>query len=277
MPLFIECVENDITLDEICNTLRGVPAPVLREAPCGLGVGRVCRGGVLGRDEMDDLTRELEREFQLITIRLDAAKKRLFEFSHQNLDSIRTRAVVYCLKRAIDIAEGGTTLARNHLFTSSMILARGLLEILFLVCWVIQSEENAQGLQVSINSQFKTALKEILRKGYGKVSDKVSGNDRTDEYLESPDMTKIPKRLRYEQIAREVGLEKIYSETYRYFSLEAHFGTFEIQDEVVAEDEILTILGSIKTSLDAIIVVSANWAINQRSTPTSDIIGILGL
>jgi methylmalonyl-CoA mutase N-terminal domain/subunit len=24
MPLFIECVENDITLGEICNTLRGV-------------------------------------------------------------------------------------------------------------------------------------------------------------------------------------------------------------------------------------------------------------
>ncbi|MDP3184146.1 MAG: hypothetical protein Q8M58_02620 [Anaerolineales bacterium] len=29
MSLFIECVENDITLGEICNTLRGVPAPVL--------------------------------------------------------------------------------------------------------------------------------------------------------------------------------------------------------------------------------------------------------
>jgi methylmalonyl-CoA mutase, N-terminal domain len=24
MPLFIECVENDITLGEICNTLRGI-------------------------------------------------------------------------------------------------------------------------------------------------------------------------------------------------------------------------------------------------------------
>jgi len=24
MPLFIECVENDVTLGEICNTLRGV-------------------------------------------------------------------------------------------------------------------------------------------------------------------------------------------------------------------------------------------------------------
>jgi methylmalonyl-CoA mutase, N-terminal domain len=24
MPLFIECVEHDITLGEICNTLRGV-------------------------------------------------------------------------------------------------------------------------------------------------------------------------------------------------------------------------------------------------------------
>jgi methylmalonyl-CoA mutase N-terminal domain/subunit len=24
MPLFIECVENDITLGEVCNTLRGV-------------------------------------------------------------------------------------------------------------------------------------------------------------------------------------------------------------------------------------------------------------
>jgi len=29
MPLFIECVEHDITLGEICNTLRGVPAPML--------------------------------------------------------------------------------------------------------------------------------------------------------------------------------------------------------------------------------------------------------
>ena len=24
MPLFVECVENDVTLGEICNTLRGV-------------------------------------------------------------------------------------------------------------------------------------------------------------------------------------------------------------------------------------------------------------
>ncbi len=29
MPFFSECIENDITLGEICNTLRGVPAPVL--------------------------------------------------------------------------------------------------------------------------------------------------------------------------------------------------------------------------------------------------------
>ena len=29
MPLFIECVEHDMTLGEICNTLRGVPAPEL--------------------------------------------------------------------------------------------------------------------------------------------------------------------------------------------------------------------------------------------------------
>ncbi|KAF0108437.1 MAG: methylmalonyl-CoA mutase N-terminal domain [Anaerolineaceae bacterium] len=29
MPLFIECVESDITLGEICDVLRGVPAPVL--------------------------------------------------------------------------------------------------------------------------------------------------------------------------------------------------------------------------------------------------------
>ena len=34
MPLFIECVENDITLGEICNALRGVLALVLCEAPC---------------------------------------------------------------------------------------------------------------------------------------------------------------------------------------------------------------------------------------------------
>jgi len=27
-PFLIECVENDITLGEICNTLRSVPAPV---------------------------------------------------------------------------------------------------------------------------------------------------------------------------------------------------------------------------------------------------------
>ena len=27
MPLFIECVQNDNTLGEICNTLRGVSAP----------------------------------------------------------------------------------------------------------------------------------------------------------------------------------------------------------------------------------------------------------
>jgi len=37
MPLFIECIENDITLGEICNTLREVPAPALREAPSRWG------------------------------------------------------------------------------------------------------------------------------------------------------------------------------------------------------------------------------------------------
>jgi hypothetical protein len=39
MPLFIECVEYDITLGEICNTLRGVPAPRT------LGVGCLWRRG----------------------------------------------------------------------------------------------------------------------------------------------------------------------------------------------------------------------------------------
>ena len=227
-------------------------------------------------NEMNDLDQELQKEFQLISVRLNAAKKRLVEFSRQNLDSVRSKAVVYCFKRAVDIADGVTTVSKDYLFTSSMILARGLLEILFLVCWVLQSEENAQGLQVSVNSQFKTVLKEILRKGYGKVSDKVNGNDKTNEYLKSPEMTNIPKRLRYEQIARDVGLEKIYSVTYRYLSLEAHFGTFELQDEVVPEDETLMILEIMKSSLDAIMVVCANWIFNGKSTSASDILGIFG-
>jgi len=34
----IEYIENDIALGEICNTHRGVPAPVFREAPRGLRV-----------------------------------------------------------------------------------------------------------------------------------------------------------------------------------------------------------------------------------------------
>jgi hypothetical protein len=32
MPFFIECVENDITLGEICNTLRGVGSDAKRVA-----------------------------------------------------------------------------------------------------------------------------------------------------------------------------------------------------------------------------------------------------
>lgn len=225
---------------------------------------------------MNNLNQELQREYQLISLRINAAKKKYIDFSSQGQDSARSKAAVYCLNRAIDIAEGVITVSKGYLLTSSMILSRGLLEILFLVCWVLQSEENAQGLQVSIDSQFRTALKEILRKGYGKVSDKASGNDKTGEYLKSPEMVNIPKRLKYEQIAREVGLEKIYSVAYRYLSLEAHFGTFELQDEIVPDEESLMILEMMKSSLDAIMVVCANWIVNGKSTPASDILGILG-
>lgn len=41
----IESVENGITLGEIFNTLRGVLAPILREAPRGLGGGSMWRRG----------------------------------------------------------------------------------------------------------------------------------------------------------------------------------------------------------------------------------------
>src|SRR5689334_17575969 len=216
---------------------------------------------------MLDTERKLQQELDLLKRDIETAKRYVADFKKRHFNRIREQAIIYCLERAVDVAEGCVLATESKLVTTLQILDRSMIECLLWIYWVAKSEENAK--------QFKEAsigeVKRLIRKGlkvthHVVIKDVKTGKDKSPEFLESPFMKDVPQRLKIEDIAKQTGLEELYT-LYGLISIFVHGNAFELNANKSIEEALYAFVTSTGAYMECINKVAYSWIVHRQLMP----------
>lgn len=223
---------------------------------------------------MSDISEDLQVEIDGLRYEITNARKNAGGFARRHFNSTRQNALVFCLQRAADTAKGCDLLGEAKLLAPLYALTRSLLESLIWVCWIVKSEENAQVFVEAATSELKRIARKDLATSFARVTDKVTGEDKTEELLESDWSKGIPRRLRIEELAKASGLERIYTQLYGPLSMQAHGSVFGFELGS-AEEELLGVMALANVLMECINLVVKNWIVKRKQTSPTEVYAVL--
>ena len=209
--------------------------------------------------------------------RIEQSEKYIADFEHRHYNGTREKAVIYCLRHAVDLAKGCLSTALAELPDSLTTLSRASLETLFWARYVTMSQENAQEFTDSTTNEMKRVSRKNLNAGYAKVYDVKSNSDKTKEFLASSLMKDIPKRVSIETAAQLGGLERVYTNIYGFISMIAHGRAFDLRTKPNDKDEIYASISAALGALQGTEIIAADWIIHRKQTPREILVQILGV
>lgn len=222
---------------------------------------------------MSDMNSDLRIELDGLKYEINIANKRLSDYSNRHFNTERENALLYCLIRATELSDGCILCTNENLLGPLYLLTRGLFESLIWVCWITKSNENAQTFVATAKNELKRIAKKNLLTGHGRVFDKFTNEDKTQELLDSDWAKGIHPRLRIESAAKDVGLDKLYTQMYGFLSLHAHGILLESKDDV--QVDMASILAIANVFMECINLVLNNWIVRREQTPAKDLYSIL--
>jgi len=222
---------------------------------------------------MSSTDSDLKIELEGLEHEIQIAKNGLLDYVKRHFNTDRENSLIYCLRRAIELAEGCKTFAKENLLTPQYLLTRGLLECLVWVCWIAKSKENAQVFTDAPRNELKRLAKKNSTERHGRVVDKITDEDKTEELLNSEWSKDIRPRLRIESAAKDVGLDKLYTQMYGFLSIFAHGIMLETNPNV--NDEMASVVAIANVLMECVNLVVKDWIVDRKQTPIKDIYTIL--
>lgn len=180
------------------------------------------------------------------------------------------------LQVAIDNAKGCAILAENSLAPPLVTAARSVFESLLTTYWATLSEENAKVVLGATHREGVRLLRNMLRNKRGIIQHKVTGEDFTQEILNSPELAEARTPKKFSEIAEEAGLKKLYDVFYSILSMFSHGNATELL-ETVPTTLINAQIEALRVSLKAIEKIIVNYIREQRNTPLAEIGAILNI
>ena len=226
---------------------------------------------------MSSIKEDLQIEFDGLRYEIRVANKNIADFSKRHFNSTRENALVFCLQRAVELAQGCDRTAEARLLAPVYVLTGGLFESLVWVCWITFSNENAKAFIKATDNELKRVARKSLTNGHAKVRDKVTREDKTQELLKSAWAKDIERRIKIEEAAKVVGLEKLYIRVYSFLSMHAHGTTFGLTLRGNVDEKLTSVLALANVLMACINLVVKNWIVARKQTAASDIYDILKL
>jgi hypothetical protein len=222
------------------------------------------------------LPTDLQEVISALRDHISHAEKDLADFEKRHYNGTREKAAIYCLRHAIDLAKGCLVTVNEGLPDSLTTLSRALLESLFWVRYVTLSKENAQHFVDSTINEMKRSARKNLKAGYAKIHHMETGEDKTQEMLDSPLLKGIPKRISIETAAQQGGLERVYTNVYGFISMIAHGKAYDLSSGPAHKDELYAPLSSALGALQCIEIITSDWIRNRKHTPRETLTELLG-
>jgi Family of unknown function (DUF5677) len=148
------------------------------------------------------------------------------------------------------------SLMAEALHTPLQVLCRVFCEDFILACWVSQSLGAAEEYEKGVQAEVAKMMGVSLSNSWAILRNKHSKEPVTREFMETEFIPKLKAlktpRTNINQIAREIGLEKLYDILYRASSLELHGNTFGLalpRDDYMGLSAIASILDCLVATL----------------------------
>lgn len=223
---------------------------------------------------MADSMKDLQVEIDGLRYEIAAARKNCKDFAKRHFNGTRENALVFCLTRAADTAEACDLAGDAILLAPLYTLTRSLLESLIWVCWIVKSDDNAQIFAEAASNELKRIARKNLATGAATATDTVTGEDKTQELLDSDWFEGTPRRLRIEDSAKACGLERVYTQFYGPLSMQAHGSVFGFELDT-PEAELLAVMAMAKVLLECINLVVDRWIVKRKQTSPREVYAVL--
>lgn len=223
---------------------------------------------------MTDEVPTLDDELAALQREIRKADKNVEDFRKRHFNGLQEETIIFCLERASDLAKGATTATTARLPESVYVLARGLFEVLIQIYWISLSIDNSEQFAQAFSNDLKRNAKGNLEKGYAGVYDDESKTDRTQEVLNTSDWKKIPM-LRFDKMATETGIEKLYTMIYGFLSMHSHGYTFGIAADLSDEEALDGAIALAASVLEGINEIASRWIIARKQISSDEMYDIL--
>ena len=222
---------------------------------------------------MVDIDADFKIELDGLDYEIQVAKRNLPDYSSRHFNTEREKALIFSLKRSVELSDGCLLCAKQNLLAPIYVMTRGLLESLIWVCWITKSSENAQQYIDATKNELKRIARKNFETGHGRVVDRETEEDKTQELLKSDWVKDIKPRLRIEGAAKDVGLDKLYTQMYGFLSIFAHGIMFETNTSI--KEDMSNTLAIANVLMECINIVVNNWIVSRKQTPIEEIYAIL--
>ena len=123
---------------------------------------------------------------------------------------------------AADHTAGCAMLAAARLAAPGAVIVRSLLEALFGTCWASFGDANGRRLMGASRRELLRIMRLNLQAGHAGIFHRETGADHTAEVLRHPFIAEAERLPRFDHLAKDVGLKKIYDALYGLLSMFAH-------------------------------------------------------
>jgi Family of unknown function (DUF5677) len=207
-------------------------------------------------------------------------RESLEAINHRQPQNKRDIILIPMLSRALELSESNSLLVRSGFAESANMILRGLLENLIQVQWISLSEENAEKFERAMENDILINIKSMLKNNHAEVRNTETGEVVTEKFLENEKLKKFEEIIKFGNLSRETGLEKLYAMLYGSISSRAHgIWTPALADENAEKrQEYLLVLTSATSSLAGCINnIVLQWTTFQNNLSVEQIHKLLGI
>ncbi len=207
--------------------------------------------------------------------KLDQLKSLSLNSSICDSSNLQDRIIKDLLNDAVQLIEGAFLVSNAQLGTPLFVLMRVLCELMFRIDWISLSSDNASEFEREVMSETVKLMSVNLERGRAKIVHKKTGEDYTNKVQDELKTLKQPRK-KIEDIAKELGLSKVYDTIYRSSSLEVHMKTFGGPSSS-EEDALYAGLAGIISISKVIILIAEKKVLSNKTTSADEIFKVLKL
>jgi hypothetical protein len=172
----------------------------------------------------------VDKQLDGLQNQIGGIKARIALPAYANASAEQDQILGHFLCRVLQMSEASDLVYRANLGTPLAALVRILCEDLFLCFWVSLSAKDAADYSSGVISEWQRFMRITIENGRGAFRHTLTHEDRTGEVLRRLRGAST-HRVGVEQLARRLGLSKMYDLLYRFFSMEVHGKVFGLPSQ----------------------------------------------